>query len=122
MMHDSLAAAGIRALAPAVICVGCLSAFRGYAQGHGNMTPTAVSQILEALCKLVIGLGLAYWLVRAGQPSHVAAAGAITGVTVGTILALAYMICQLRLHPHAGGDPGHPGRSGLRPAHPVHTC
>ena len=92
MMHDSLAAAGIRALAPAVICVGCLSAFRGYAQGHGNMTPTAVSQILEALCKLVIGLGLAYWLVRAGQPSHVAAAGAITGVTVGTILALAYMI------------------------------
>ena len=92
MMHDSLAAAGIRALAPAVICVGCLSAFRGYAQVHGNMTPTAVSQILEALCKLVIGLGLAYWLVRAGQPSHVAAAGAITGVTVGTILALAYMI------------------------------
>ena len=92
MMHDSLAAAGIRALTPAVICVGCLSAFRGYAQGHGNMTPTAVSQILEALCKLVIGLGLAYWLVRAGQPSHVAAAGAITGVTVGTILALAYMI------------------------------
>ncbi|WP_302138961.1 polysaccharide biosynthesis protein [Clostridium phoceensis] len=92
MMHDSLAAAGIRALAPAVICVGCLSAFRGYAQGHGNMTPTAVSQILEALCKLVIGLGLAYWLVRAGQPSHVAAAGAITGVTVGTILALAYKI------------------------------
>lgn len=92
MMHDSLAAAGIRALAPAVICVGCLSAFRGYAQGHGNMTPTAVSQILEALCKLVIGLGLAYWLVRAGQPSYVAAAGAITGVTVGTILALAYMI------------------------------
>ena len=92
MMHDSLAAAGIRALAPAVICVGCLSAFRGYAQGHGNMTPTAVSQILEALCKLVIGLGLAYWLVRAGQPSHVAAAGASPRVTVGTILALAYMI------------------------------
>ena len=58
-----------------MICVGCLSAFRGYAQGHGNMTPTAVSQIIEALCKLVIGLGLAYWLVRAGQPSHVAAAG-----------------------------------------------
>ena len=91
-LNNPRAAYGIRALAPAVVCVGCLSAFRGYAQGHGNMTPTAVSQILEALCKLVIGLGLAYWLVRAGQPSHVAAAGAITGVTVGTILALAYMI------------------------------
>ena len=68
MMHDSLAAAGIRALAPAVICVGCLSAFRGYAQGHGNMTPTAVSQILEALCKLVIGLGLGL-LAGAGRAS-----------------------------------------------------
>ena len=41
LMNDDQAAPGIRALAPAVICVGCLSAFRGY--GHGNMTPTAVS-------------------------------------------------------------------------------
>ena len=60
LMNDDMAAPGIRALAPAVICVGCLSAFRGYNQGHGNMTPTAVSQIIEALCKLVVGLGLAY--------------------------------------------------------------
>ena len=91
LMHDSKAAAGIRTLAPAVICVGCLAAFRGYSQGHSNMVPTSVSQIIEALCKLVVGLGLAYWLVSAGQPSHVAAAGAITGVTVGTVVALAYM-------------------------------
>ena len=92
MMHDEKAAAGIRALAPAVICVGCLSAFRGYSQGHSNMTPTAVSQIIEALCKLVVGLGLAWWLVKAGQSEDVAAAGAITGVTVGTIVALVYML------------------------------
>ena len=92
LMNDDQAAPGIRALAPAVICVGCLSAFRGYAQGHGNMTPTAVSQIIEALCKLVVGLGLAYWLVQAGADQSHAAAGAITGVTVGTIVALAYML------------------------------
>ena len=92
MMHDEKAAAGIKALAPAVICVGCLSAFRGYSQGHSNMTPTAVSQIIEALCKLVVGLGLAYWLVKGGATEDVAAAGAITGVTVGTIVALAYMV------------------------------
>ena len=92
LMNDDQAAPGIRALAPAVICVGCLSAFRGYAQGHGNMTPTAVSQIIEALCKLVVGLGLAYWLVKAGADQSHAAAGAITGVTVGTIVALAYML------------------------------
>ena len=75
MMNDDKAALGIRALAPAVVCVGCLSAFRGYAQGHGQMTPTAVSQIIEALCKLVIGLSLALWLIRAGQGEDVAAAG-----------------------------------------------
>ena len=92
LMHDTKSAPGIRALAPAVICVGCLSAFRGYSQGHSNMTPTAVSQIIEALCKLVVGLGLAYWLIKAGQGESVAAAGAITGVTVGTIVALAYMV------------------------------
>jgi len=92
LMNDSKAAAGIRALAPAVVCVGCLAAFRGYTQGHSNMTPTSVSQIIEALCKLVVGLGLAWWLVQAGQPAEVAAAGAITGVTVGTVVALAYMV------------------------------
>ncbi len=91
MMHDGKAAAGIRALAPAVICVGCLSAFRGYAQGHGDMAPTAISQIIEALCKLVVGLSLAFWLIKAGQGADVAAAGAITGVTVGTVVAVAYM-------------------------------
>ena len=103
LMHDTKAAPGIRALAPAVICVGCLSAFRGYSQGHSNMTPTAVSQIIEALCKLVVGLGLAYWLIKAGQGESVAAAGAITGVTVGTIVALAYMV--LAFFAGRGNDP-----------------
>ena len=92
LMNDSKAAAGVKALAPAVICVGCLSAFRGYAQGHSDMVPTAVSQIIEALSKLFIGLGLAFYLVNAGQPSHIAAAGAIVGVTIGTVLALVYMV------------------------------
>ena len=92
MMNDTKAAPGIKAMAPAVICVGCLSALRGYSQGHMRMTPTSVSQIIEAACKLVIGLSLAYALTRAGQPPEIAAAGAITGVTVGTVVALAYMV------------------------------
>ena len=97
VMNDTKAAPGIKAMAPAVICVGCLSALRGYSQGHMNMTPTSVSQIIEALCKLVIGLSLAYALTKAGQPPEIAAAGAITGVTVGTMVALAYMIISFVL-------------------------
>ena len=92
MMNDTKAAAGIRALAPAVVCVGCLSALRGYSQGHNNMAPTSISQIIEALCKLIVGLGLAFWLIKADQTPDVAAAGAITGVTVGTMFALVYMV------------------------------
>lgn len=92
LMNDPLAAPAIRVLAPAVICVCGLSAFRGYAQGHGRMTPTAISQIIEAACKLVIGLALALYLVKAGRENSVAAAGAIVGVTIGTVLALAFMV------------------------------
>ena len=114
LMNDSKAAQGIRTLAPAVICVGCLAAFRGYSQGHSNMAPTSVSQIIEALCKLVVGLGLAYWLISAGQPSHVAAAGAITGVTVGTVVALAYMLLNYTItkgHERLSDDvPDAPGK------------
>ena len=91
LLHNPRAAYGIRALAPAVVCVGCLSAFRGYAQGRFYMTPTAVSQIIEALCKLVIGLALALWLLHEGYPDYIAAAGAIMGVTIGTIISLIYM-------------------------------
>ena len=98
LLNNPRAAYGIRTLAPAVVCVGCLSAFRGYAQGRQYMTPTAVSQILEALCKLVFGLALSMWLLKIGQPDYIAAAGAIGGVTIGTILSLVYMALNYVRH------------------------
>lgn len=112
LMNNSHAAPGIMALAPAVVCVGCLSAFRGYAQGHMNMTPTAVSQIMEALCKLFLGLALAAFIMQGGiagipggERTSYAAAGAITGVTVGTVLALIYMsVNYLRTRRGAAGE------------------
>ena len=106
MMHDTKAAPGIRALSPAVVCVGCLAALRGYTQGHLNMTPTSISQIIEALCKLFIGLSLAWWLIKNNQPPETAAAGAITGVTVGTMVALVYMVLNYTFK----GDVGIPAR------------
>ena len=113
---EKLAAYGIRALAPAVVCVGCLSAFRGYAQGRQYMTPTAVSQIIEALCKLVLGLALSMWLLHIGQPDYIAAAGAIAGVTAGTILSLVYMAFDYLRHRPAlrRGESCAPDRAILR--------
>ena len=73
-LNNPRASYGIRALAPAVVCVGCLSAFRGYAQGRQYMTPTAVSQIIEAVSKLFIGLGLSMYVVSLGYEDYIAAA------------------------------------------------
>ena len=112
LLHDPLAALSIRVLSPAVICVGCLSSFRGYAQGHSNMVPTAVSQIIEALIKLVVGLGLAIVLVKRGAEGHVAAAGAIAGVTLGTVAALIYMVIEYAGHHNHPRSHDKPSSSG----------
>lgn len=101
-MNEPLGFWPIRALSPAVFCVCLLACMRGYTQGQGNMTPTAVSQILEAVCKLCLGLTLAWYLIQLGKGLDVAAAGAILGVTAGTILSLLYLIVYLMRHRERG--------------------
>ncbi|MBP3337617.1 MAG: polysaccharide biosynthesis protein [Clostridia bacterium] len=82
----------IIAIAPAVFFVAALSAFRGYFQGHSNMIPTAVSEVVEALGKLLVGLALAYFFMQSAQGGFSkAAAGAVLGVTGGAFAALAIM-------------------------------
>ena len=106
LQGDGAAVQAVRAIAPACFFVCVLSTFRGYAQGHGNMVPTAVSQIIEALGKLVIGLALSWVLVRAGASSADAAAGAIFGVTCGAGICLIYLIVE---HIHRRrSEPGRP--------------
>lgn len=88
LLRDSKAALAIMALAPSVLCVCLIAAIRGCTQGQGNMKPTAASQIIESLCKLVIGLTLAWLLLGKGYASEIAAAGAIAGVSAGSALSL----------------------------------
>ncbi|MCI8690534.1 MAG: polysaccharide biosynthesis protein [Oscillibacter sp.] len=102
MLHNESAYFAIKALAPAVFCVCLLACMRGYTQGQGDMKPTAISQVLEALCKLGIGLPLAAYLLRAGEgllygQEHVAA-GAIFGVTIGTVLSMLFLFGYLFFH------------------------
>jgi len=80
----------IIAIAPAVFFVAVLSAFRGFFQGFSNMVPTAMSEVAEALGKLIIGLLLAYLLMPSGIVN--ASAGAVLGVTAGTFFACLIMI------------------------------
>lgn len=87
----------VMALAPAVLLVCLTSAFRGYIQGCGNMIPTTAGQVLEVLVKVIVGLALAVWLTRAGKSLPVSSAGAIFGVTAGSLAALVYMLwCYLK--------------------------
>ncbi|MDR2571729.1 MAG: polysaccharide biosynthesis protein [Oscillospiraceae bacterium] len=92
LMNFSLAAYGIRVLAPAVFFVCLISVYRGYAQGFENMIPTALSQAVEVVCKAVFGIGVAFFLVRTGYESHYVSAGSITGVTIGLGLCIPLMI------------------------------
>lgn len=106
LMHNSLAYYPIKALSFSVVCVCVMSAFRGYAQGCENMVPTAVSQVLEAAFKLVVGLALAWYLVKIGAGLDMGAAGAILGVTVSTVAALVYMVFNHLRHRRALPDSG----------------
>ena len=92
LMNNTKAVWCIRMLAPSVALVCCLACFRGYAQGHRNMTPSSVSQIIEALFKLIVGLTLAWFLISVlDKADYIGAAGAIVGVTVSELVAVIYM-------------------------------
>lgn len=84
----------VMAIASSVLMVAILSVFRGYYQGRSNMVPTAVSQVIEAMGKLFVGLGLAYYAMGQGYSDPVVAAMTVLGVTLGEVVAAAYMLAQ----------------------------
>jgi len=76
----------IRAIAPSILFVSLMSVYRGFFQGMSNMIPTAISEVVEASGKLIIGYILAYILLNRGL--HIAASGAVLGVTAGSLMSL----------------------------------
>ncbi|MCD7927740.1 MAG: polysaccharide biosynthesis protein [Oscillospiraceae bacterium] len=88
----------VRALAPSLLCVCVMSAFRGFFQGHFNMAPTGISQVIEALCKLIIGLGLAMYLVNVAGMAEYGSVGAIIGVSTGSVVALVFISIVFARH------------------------
>ncbi|MHC1685525.1 MAG: oligosaccharide flippase family protein [Clostridiaceae bacterium] len=78
----------------APIIIGFVSAFRGYFQGLQNMTPTAISEIVEQIARVIVGVGLAYLLLSRGI--QYSAGGAAVGVSAGGIFGLAYLYKKYR--------------------------
>ncbi len=78
------------AISPTLLFICISSSVRGYFQGLGIMTVTAVSQVTESLGKMTFGLLLATYSVSKGYPVYVTAAYAISGVTLGTFVSMIY--------------------------------
>ncbi len=107
-------------ITPAILFCCIMSSYRGYYSGLSNMTPTAISQVLEALGKLIFGLVCAKWAMSYGMSRFekglsvfgqectteiealsaiypYAAAGATLGVTLGTVIGVIYLVVIHRL-------------------------
>ena len=81
---------GFLVIAPCVAIVCVLSAFRGFMQGQQNMTPTAISQLIEQVGKVFLALPMAYFGSQRGI--EYGAAGALLGTTIVEGIALLYMV------------------------------
>lgn len=120
MVGNKPAFISIMVLAPTVFLCCVMSSYRGYYNGLSNMMPTAISQVLEALGKLVIGYSASIFVMNMGMNEFFekgtvfgtayeneaaaklavcpyAAAGAIAGVTVGTIIACSFVIIRHKI-------------------------
>lgn len=107
-------------VAPAVFFCCGMSIYRGYYEGLRNMFPTAISQVIEALGKLVIGLIFSWSIMKYGMAQFsagnavfgqtvaneaealsaiypFAAAGAVLGVTSGTALGMVYTVLRHKI-------------------------
>lgn len=93
---DAWAAIGF--LGPCVLLICIISTFRGFFQGQGNMVPTSVSQVIEAVVKLVVGMGAAVLLLRSTGSVSLAAGGAILGVTASCLISVIYLFFVFREH------------------------
>ncbi len=89
------AAPAIAAIAPALFLSAFVGAVRGLFQGEGDMLPTAISEVLEALGKLVFGILLALRAAQSGAPVSLIAAAAIFGITLGVALSALFLLSLL---------------------------
>lgn len=91
----------IIAIAPTLFFICLSSALRGYFQGYQSMVPVAVSQLIEALCKLFLGIAFAYYALNkygnSKETIHYVAAYAVLGLTIGAGLGMIYLMLSKML-------------------------
>ena len=88
--------AAIGCLGPCMLFICIMSTFRGYFQGQSNMLPTSISQVIEAIVKLIVGIGLAVVMLKTTNSVALAAGGAILGVTASCLVSSVYLWSKFR--------------------------
>lgn len=78
----------------APIVISFLTIFRGFFQGMQNMTPSAISQIIEQLGRVIFGVGLAVILLPKGI--EYSAGGAAFGATAGAVFGASYLYSKYK--------------------------
>lgn len=81
----------IGTLGPCCFLICLMSTYRGFFQGQSNMAPTSVSQVLEAACKLIVGIAAALLIKTYLHSIPLAAGGAIFGVTMSCLISSFYL-------------------------------
>jgi len=95
---DAWAAIGF--LGPCVLLICIMSTFRGFFQGQSNMLPTSISQVIEAVVKLIVGIAAAWLLLKSTGSVAMAAGGAILGVTMSCLVSSFYLFgCFRKVYP-----------------------
>ncbi|MGL5478290.1 MAG: putative polysaccharide biosynthesis protein [Clostridium sp.] len=79
-------------LAVGPIAISVMTVYRGFFQGMQNMVPTAISQLLEQVGRVVFGVGLAYILLDKGI--GYSAGGAALGASLGGFLGGGYLMIK----------------------------
>ncbi len=94
LIGSDATAIAIEMIAPTVLFVCVCGGIRGYFQGMGDMTPTALSQVIEGVLKLLLGILLAKYALQKGASLPVAAAYSVSGLTIGSFLSMLYLLWQ----------------------------
>lgn len=114
LIGNPAAARCIAAIAPVLPLSCAASVWRGYFQGKGEMAPTALSQLLEALGKLCCGLLFAFAAIHRGGDALAAAAAAVWGLFAATLLSLLSLLLVALWRSEKAGKPKSAGRVPMR--------
>ena len=83
----------IRMVSYSILIIPAISVFRGYLQGHQKMAPTAISQIVEQVIRVIIILMVSYKIMVLGDGDYVSAIGySVLGSFFGAIGAFIILL------------------------------